>query len=169
MYSDESVAELMANADHDPDAMFQIGVHYFEGTGGVEKDFNKAAEYFRKAAEHNHADAQFCLSLCYCSGLGVPKDAIESVSWHFRAAARGSEGARKLLYETAPSLFASVTHGEDRLREILSDLKMLKKLAELDRSGILEKLRELDRSGILEKLRELLKDDNLEDPKEENG
>lgn len=157
MTLDKSVAELKAAADHDPDAMYQIGIHYADGTGGVERDRNKAVEYFRKAAEHNHADAQFCLSVCYGLGLGVSTNVTELASWCFRAAARGSEGARKVLHETDPSLFASVTRGEDGLREILSDLKMMKKLAELDRPG------------TLEKLRTLVKADNLEDPKEENG
>lgn len=157
MYSGKNVEELIAVADHDPKAMCQIGIHYADGTGGVEKDWNKAAEYFRKAAERGHADAQFCLSVCYGLGLGVSTDAIESASWCFRAAARGSEGAKKILYETDPSLLASVTRGEDGLRENLRDLKLLKKLATLDRLG------------TLEKLRTLIKADNLENPEEKNG
>ena len=139
----------MAIADHDPEAMFQIGIHYADGTGGIERDLNKAVEYFRKAAERDHADAQFCLSI-----LGISTDVIESLSWCLRAAALGSKGARKILYKSDPSLLASVTRGEDGLREILSFLKLLK---------------ELDRLGTLEKLRELLKADDLENPEEENG
>ena len=149
MYSGKNVAELMAIADHDPEAMFQIGIHYTDGTGGVERDLNKAVEYFRKAAERDHADAQFCLSI-----LGISTDVIESLSWCLRAAALDSKGARKILYKSDPSLLASVTRGEDGLREILSFLKLLK---------------ELDRLGTLEKLRELLKADDLENPEEENG
>lgn len=157
MCSEKNVAELKTTADHDPDAQFLIGMHYSGGTGGVEQDWNKAVEYFRKAAERDHADAQFCLSVCYGLGLGVSTDVIELASWCFRAAALGSEGAKEVLYKTNPSLLASVTRGEDGLREILRDIKLLKKLAKLDGLGTLEKLRTLGKAN------------NLESSEEENG
>lgn len=157
MYSDKTVAELIPDADHDPEAQYLIGMHYSAGTGGVVQDWNKAVEYFRKAAEHDHADAQFCLSVCYGLGLGVSVDFIESELWLIYAAERGSEGAKKILNKADPSLLASVMRGEDGLRQVLSQFKRLKMMAGPDR------LR------ILKKLMTLLKAYNLENPEEENG
>ena len=157
MYSGKNVAELMAIADHDPEAMFQIGIHYADGTGGVERNWNKAAEYFRKAAERDHADAQFRLARCYASGLGISVDFIESELLLIDAAERGSEGAKKILNKADPSLLASVIRGEDNLRAVLGKFKWVKWMAGPDR------LKTLD------KLMELLKDYDLENPEEENG
>ena len=36
-----SVAELMATA-YDREVQFQIGKHFFNGTGGVDQDYSKA-------------------------------------------------------------------------------------------------------------------------------
>ena len=157
MYSDKNVAELKAAADHDPNAQYLIGMHYSEGTGGVEQDWNKAVEYFHKAAERDHADAQFRLAVCYASGLGVSVDFIESELWLIYAAERGSEGAKKILNKADPSLLASVIRGEDGLRQVLHKFKWVKWMAGPDRLSILKKLRTLLKAYI------------LENPEEENG
>jgi uncharacterized protein len=56
----------------------------------VSQDFAEAVKWLRKAAEQNHADAQYSLGLCYASGRGVPKDAVAAVKW-LRKAAEGGE------------------------------------------------------------------------------
>jgi len=61
------------------------------------KDYKNAAEYFRKAAEDGHADAQFNLGILYIKGLGVPKNNEDALRWLGKAAGQGHTGAKKEL------------------------------------------------------------------------
>ena len=44
--------------------------------------------------EQGDADAQFKLGTCYANGNGVPKDAVEAVSWYRKAADQGHAQAQ---------------------------------------------------------------------------
>ena len=55
------------------------GAH--DGTG-VEKDEQKAVEWYKKAAEQGYANAQSNLGWCYESGIGVGKDEQKAVEWY---------------------------------------------------------------------------------------
>ena len=46
-------------------ALYNVGGHYFAGKG-VELSFEKAAEYYRKAAKLAFAPAQVCVCVCVC-------------------------------------------------------------------------------------------------------
>lgn len=48
-----------------------------------------SAARYRKDAERGDAVAQFNLGVCYANGLGVEKDAKESVKWYRKAAEQG--------------------------------------------------------------------------------
>jgi len=62
-----------------------------------QKDYKNAAEYFRKAAEDGHADAQFKFGILHGKGLGVAKNKEESLRWLGKAAGQGHAGAKKEL------------------------------------------------------------------------
>ncbi|GBG59435.1 hypothetical protein CBR_g38460 [Chara braunii] len=69
---------------------------YFLGEGVV-KDEVTAVQWFRKAAENDHAMAQKHLGFCYETGAGVPKEPLEAKNWYERAAAQGDAwGQHKL-------------------------------------------------------------------------
>ena len=57
----------------------------------------KEAKRYRKAAEWNHAWAQFNLGYCYANGQGVPENLVEAAKWYRKAADQGFEGAREEL------------------------------------------------------------------------
>jgi TPR repeat protein len=59
----------------------------------VPKDFAKAAEWFRKAADQGDASSQFILGEKYKIGRGVSKDYIESYKWFNLAASQGFDKA----------------------------------------------------------------------------
>jgi TPR repeat protein len=61
---------------------------------GVQKDEAEAADWLRRAAEHNDPVAQFNLGLMHAHGLGVSKDRNEALRWYRQAAAQGHHGAR---------------------------------------------------------------------------
>jgi TPR repeat protein len=58
---------------------------YAEGQG-VARDEVEAVKWYRKAAEHGHAEAQFYLGMMYYSGRGVAQDGREALYWFRRAA-----------------------------------------------------------------------------------
>jgi TPR repeat protein len=55
----------------------------------VDRDQAEAAKWYRKAAEHGLAEAQFRLSLCYDLDSGVVEDKAEAVEWYMKAAEHG--------------------------------------------------------------------------------
>ena len=69
-----------------------IGSLYDSGEG-VPKDAGEAANWYRKAAEQGHADAQCRLGDLYYFGEGVPKDTGEAANWYRQAAEQGHAGA----------------------------------------------------------------------------
>jgi TPR repeat protein len=61
---------------------------------GVPQDFAEAAEWYRRAAEQGHADAQFNLGFLYVNGQGIPQNYAESSEWYRRAAEQGYADAQ---------------------------------------------------------------------------
>lgn len=55
------------------------------------KDWAKAAVWFRKAAERNHAGAQAVLGYLYERGYGVKADPVEAVKWYRKAAEQNND------------------------------------------------------------------------------
>ena len=79
------------------EADFSMGCNYYFGQNGYSVDYDKAMEYFRKAAEQGYADAQWGLGWCYETGRGVTQDYNEAVRWYRKAADQGNAGAQNNL------------------------------------------------------------------------
>lgn len=54
-----------------------------------ENHYEEAVEWFRKAAEAGHKDAQYELGMCYLRGEGVPKDDYTAYTWFKEAGRKG--------------------------------------------------------------------------------
>ena len=78
-------------------AQYNIGIYYYNGTGGVSRNYEKAVEWFRKSANQGYASAQSALGQIYSDGNGVPKDYSMAVYWYTKAAAQGHDGAQNNL------------------------------------------------------------------------
>ena len=78
----------------DADAEYKLGVLYMKGEGGPQID-TEAAEWFGKAADQGHVDAQ--LALMYPVELGVQDDITEAVKWYREAADQGEAEAQITL------------------------------------------------------------------------
>jgi TPR repeat protein len=72
-----SLAETADNAY----AEYYLGVMYLNGQG-VEQDYTKASEWFRKAAEKHIPQAQYKLGTLYFNGQGVPRDFERAYAWY---------------------------------------------------------------------------------------
>lgn len=77
---------------------YEMGMYCKEGDG-YHRYLKEATEYFRKAAEKEHIQAQYQLALAYYTGAGVKKDEAESIRWLEKAAAKSHKEAGELLAE----------------------------------------------------------------------
>ncbi|TQE98499.1 MAG: sel1 repeat family protein [Spiribacter salinus] len=89
--------ERAAKANH-PNAILGLGYMYSNGMG-VEEDNNRAAEYYRDAAELGSKVARRNLGLFYKNGEGVERDYEEAAEWFRRAAQQGDARAAYELGE----------------------------------------------------------------------
>jgi TPR repeat protein len=64
---------------------------------GVAKNPSEAAKWWKKAAEQDHADAQYFLGLSYSLGLGVPKIQKQAIYWLRKAVINGNKNALAAL------------------------------------------------------------------------
>lgn len=63
----------------------------------VPQDYGEAAKWYRKAAEHGDAAAQYNLAVFYDEGKGVGQDFAEAVQWYRKAAEQGYASAQNNL------------------------------------------------------------------------
>ena len=71
-----------------PNAQYNLGVLHVQGQG-VDKDFRKAAKWFRAAADQGETTSQYNMGIFHLNGLGVPADPAESLRYFSLAAAQG--------------------------------------------------------------------------------
>jgi TPR repeat protein len=77
-------------------AQNNLGTCYKDGRG-VDKNWEEALVWFRKAAEQGHPSGQLNLGLMYSGGLGVAKDDAEAAAWYRKAAEQGEAQAQNNL------------------------------------------------------------------------
>jgi hypothetical protein len=82
----------------DIDAMFCLGLNFYEGRGGSDKDYYQAFKWFKEAARDEHVFAQYYLGLCHLYGRGTPQDNHKAWKWLFHAS--------KYFYDKAEVLAA---------------------------------------------------------------
>jgi localization factor PodJL len=97
----------------DRKAMHNLGLYYFEGTGG---SLNKttAAQWFRKAADLGLTDSQYNLGKLYENGFGVNQNAPEAYKWYLIASRAGDSEARGSAERIRSSLSAEERSGAER-------------------------------------------------------
>jgi TPR repeat protein len=84
-----AMQQLQRDADGgDARAQSRLAVAYELGRG-VPKDEEKAAKYYRLAAEKGQVESQYFLGRLYAQGAGVSKDYAEALAWYRKSAASG--------------------------------------------------------------------------------
>ena len=84
-YTNDSLDAIQGNVD----AQIRMAKRYENGDG-VEKDINKALDYYRQLGDQGNAEAQLHLGDVYSKGLGVDKDEKEAMEWYRKAAEAGN-------------------------------------------------------------------------------
>ena len=87
---------LSAAKGGDIDATNMVGRCYENGWGTA-RDFARAAQHYRVAAEAGLAWAQYNLGHLLLGGNGVARDRADAFHWYSRAAAQGHERAMNLV------------------------------------------------------------------------
>jgi TPR repeat protein len=75
-----------AAAQNHPAALYNLGIMALENNTGVAPDFQKAARYFKQAAELGDPDGAYGLGVLYRNGTGVEKSDKHAAEWIGRAA-----------------------------------------------------------------------------------
>ncbi len=111
-----------AAAQNDISAQFSMGYYYEYGKGGLSADAVKAAEYYIKAAQQGHADAQLSCANLLLQGPDAEKNTPEAVEWIRKSAAQGNTRAQELLrqIEQARQLEAAVKAFESHIQRVLN-------------------------------------------------
>jgi len=78
-------------------AQTDLAYKYLWGEDGEEKDYVKAAEWYRNAAARGDYKAQYQLALMYGKGQGVNKDDVKAAEWYRKAAEQGYADAQSML------------------------------------------------------------------------
>lgn len=97
--ADKRLSALVAVAEKDPRAAFDLGLRYFRGDG-VAQNTHQALEWMRRAAERGELRAQSALGRFYLAGVEeMGADPAEAERWLTIAAKRGDKEAEALLPE----------------------------------------------------------------------
>lgn len=93
----EEIAESDTNSEHyDAWSQNNLGDLYYYGDS-VDVDYQKAADWYRKAAEQGNAVGQCNLGFMYTNGYGAPKDYEKAADWYRKAAEQGNADGQNNL------------------------------------------------------------------------
>ena len=91
-----SQAEAKPKATETPGQWYRRGENFYYGRG-VEKSFEEAVKWYRKAADSGYVAAQRDLGSMYDFGRGVAQDHFEAAIWYRKAANQGDPLAQAAL------------------------------------------------------------------------
>lgn len=140
-----------------PNTQFGLGAMYETGKD-VPQDYAQAAIWYRKAADHGDAKAEYRLGVLYANGLGVPQDKTRAAGLFLSAAKQGYTPAYALIggayltgdgvpidYAEASFWFAVATVAESQPTLAKADAMQLRVaglyLSQADLSGVEERAR----------------------------
>lgn len=97
-------AALLARANGgEAAAQVAAGEAYAKAAGAAQdpddasEDWNKAAEWYVKAAAQDNIAGEIHLAEAYTYGRGVPRDKVKAATWYRKAADQGDAGAQGTL------------------------------------------------------------------------
>ena len=95
--NDLDIESLMDAAEQgDAVAQYNLGVSYRDGKG-IQQDYKKAFDWFKKSAEQGYAAAQFEIGFCYRTGKGIQQDYKKAFEWFKKSAEQGYATAQFCL------------------------------------------------------------------------
>ena len=120
-----------------PEAQYGLALHYYSEDDS--QSMEEAVKWLHKAAEQGHADAQYVLGTCYCSGKGVPVDRTEAIRWWMKAAEQGDAMAQYMLGD-------AFAHGEGVPENYVEAIEWYEKAAEQGDEQAAKALQRMERA-----------------------
>ena len=77
---------------------------YHDGAAGLPRDYTKAFELFRLAAEQGVAIAQYMVGVMYENGEGVGQNYMIAAEWYQKAAEQGNPEAQAALQNLSAAI-----------------------------------------------------------------
>ncbi|EPM4783081.1 tetratricopeptide repeat protein [Providencia stuartii] len=77
-------------------AQYRLGTMYQYGEGVIQ-DYQKARQWYEKAAKQNNADAQYKLGVMFSHGWGGEQDDQQARLWYLKSAQQGNSSAQSNL------------------------------------------------------------------------
>lgn len=96
MYPQGVEVLIQASVLGESEASFLVGTCYEKGLG-VDKDIERAYDYYKVAAENDDPRALEILGMAYLSGTMLKKDEQTGIEFYERAALRGNKRCQKYL------------------------------------------------------------------------
>ena len=109
-------AWLPAAEQNDVDAQNRVALIY-EGAYGGTPNFERAAAWYRRAAEAGYKPAQYSLGVMLEQGRGVEKNVLQALEWYRKASGIENDSLR-LSSETQQELAAVRKELQDKLDQI---------------------------------------------------
>ena len=101
-----------------PIAQNNLGLIYYNGDYGINKNYKKAFQLIENSANQNYPDAQFTMSVMYYQGKAVPKDLKRSYFWSYIAYKNGYQKAAESVQLLRKSLTAEDIKQEEKKADI---------------------------------------------------
>ncbi len=92
----EKAFQCFNSSGHNIRSYHYLG-HLYEYGKGVNKNYEKAFQWYKKAAEGEDIEAQYCLGQMYANGSGVKQDDKLAIEWYAKSAAQGNMEAKNSL------------------------------------------------------------------------
>jgi TPR repeat protein len=73
-------------------AQFDMGMRCYKS-----RNYSKAVQWFTRAGNQGHADAQHYMGVCYAAGQGVAKNYRMAADWYVKAARQGHSDSQYAL------------------------------------------------------------------------
>ena len=91
----QSPSSLRARAQAgDPDAQWQLGMQYRQGSAETPKDLSVAFSWFMRSAKSGNRKGENAVGIAYLHGEGVPENDVEGFEWLYKSALMGYPSAQ---------------------------------------------------------------------------
>ncbi len=120
---DVATTDLVGLAEAgDAHAQSSLGDMYLSGRG-VERNYDEALKWLRKAADQDDADAKVDLGIMYSKGWGVPQDYLDALQWFYQAGSKGNRDGQYhlgIVYLRGEGVTSDYTLALDWLRKAVA-------------------------------------------------
>lgn len=97
-------------------AQIRLARAYYNGTDGVERDYERAHKWYLRAAKQDSLEAQVKVAEMYRNGQGVEKNMHEARTWYQKAAEQGDGDAAfelGVMFQTGEDVMTDLAAAHD--------------------------------------------------------